>query len=324
MSDPENAGFAEAFSRRTRMPLRALVPGRRVWAAAAGVPLMAGLTAGAVVLVSVGVANLHFGGGSGAETVASKGAADRPTKSSQSRQGGKASTPTPSADKKAEPDKSDPGGGPGTAPHGSVRGAEGAPEPSKPAPTRKPAPAAGRGGGVVQSAATYDSVAGPSCPTPSRGGYYEQNRFNDGGHGWYNLTGGGYSDSGCTGVFASVPVSGDRNKDGNSRVMWWWEPGPGSRSCAISVYVPRGPSDRDVAGRPTTYDVLTDPFDPTTKVGGFTVDQIAHRASWVGVGTFAVKGGKIGVKLLDRGDDASSGMPDAHHAAGQMKVNCHA
>ncbi|MDW6064790.1 adhesin [Streptomyces sp. FXJ1.4098] len=181
------------------------------------------------------------------------------------------------------------------------------------------------GGGAPKSAGSkviYTDYAGPSCPTPQKGGYYEQNRFTDGDGGWYSLGGGGYVGHGCNGVFASVPMSGDPAKDAHSRVMWWWEPGTSAKSCQLSVYVPKGPNDRDVAGHPTTYHVLTDPFDRTTKYDSFTINQAGHRAQWVNAGSFAVKQGKIGIKLLDRGDDWSAGWNLAHHAAAQMKVTC--
>lgn len=78
-----------------------------------------------------------------------------------------------------------------------------------------------------------------------------------------------------------------------------------------------------VRGRaPSTYHVLVDANDRTTKYSSFTVNQAGLRGQWIGVGTFPVKGPTIGVKLLDRGDDWSSGWAKAHHAAAQMKATC--
>ncbi|MGO4755387.1 hypothetical protein AB4212_43470, partial [Streptomyces sp. 2MCAF27] len=85
-------GFADTFARRTRVPLRGLAPGRRVWSTVVGLPVTAGLAVGAVVLVSTGVSQLHFeDDGATAETVAAQHkAADKAkgTSSAQKPDGG--------------------------------------------------------------------------------------------------------------------------------------------------------------------------------------------------------------------------------------------
>lgn len=341
-------GFADTFARRTRVPLRGLAPGRRVWTTVLGLPVTAGLAVGAVVLVSAGVSQLRFEeDGDTARTVAARHtSADRADDASASPKSGRSAAKdgasAPATGDKGAPGGDSSGGGSGGGGKGSGDGGgsgsgDGGGDAGSPPSSGggrsggshgggADAPATtGGGGGAPKSADSkviYTDYAGPSCPTPPRGGYYEQNRFTDGDGGWYSLGGGGYVGHGCDGVFASVPMSGDPDKDAHSRVMWWWEPGTSARSCQVSVYVPKGPNDRDVAGHPTTYHVLTDPFDRTTKYDSFTVDQAGHRGQWVDVGSFAVKQGKIGIKLLDRGDDWSAGWNLAHHAAAQMKVTC--
>ncbi|MEU2791861.1 hypothetical protein [Streptomyces sp. NPDC007100] len=315
-TDPARSGFAETFSKGARSPLRGMAPGRRVWKTALGLPVLAGVAVGAVALTTLGASQVRFDDGK-EQVVAAK-----------QPQQPKTGSPAPAA-KPGKPAGETPAGQkPGGAP--SPGNGAGAPGPGVPTPEKKnsPAPEAKKPSDQPRVAGanakvTYEGIAGPGCPTPPRGGFQEQGAYNDGGKGWYGLTGGSTRDGGCSGQFTSVPMSGDKNKDAQSRVMWWWEPGPESRSCQISVYVPKGPSDPDVAGAPTTYHVLTDPFNRDSKYASFTIDQVGHRGSWQPAGTFEVRQNKIGVKLLDRGDNHSPGRDRAHHAAGAIKVTCH-
>ncbi|WP_158713589.1 hypothetical protein OG795_32515 [[Kitasatospora] papulosa] len=175
---------------------------------------------------------------------------------------------------------------------------------------------------LAASAVVYTGVVGHGCPTPSGGGYKQVNYFSDGTAGWYTRTTGAWTGDGCSGSYAAVPMSGSTSTDGQSRVMWWWRPGTEARTCQISVFIPHSNTTLYVGGHPSTYHVLVDANDRTTKYSSFTVNQAGLRGQWIGVGTFPVKGSTIGVKLLDRGDDWSSGWGKAHHAAGQMKATC--
>lgn len=176
----------------------------------------------------------------------------------------------------------------------------------------------------MQAASTvvYSAVAGPGCPVPSGGGYKQHNYFADGTKGWYARTTGAWTGDGCNGGYVAVPMSGSTSTDAKNRVMWWWRPGTTARTCQISVFVPHSNTTLYVGGHPTTYHVLVDANDRTTKYDSFTVNQASLRGRWVDAGTFSMKGATIGVKLLDRGDDWSSGWGKAHHAAAQMKVTC--
>ncbi|MEV0957929.1 hypothetical protein AB0I97_18990 [Streptomyces sp. NPDC049951] len=175
---------------------------------------------------------------------------------------------------------------------------------------------------LAASAVVYTGVVGHGCPTPSGGGYKQVNYFSDGTAGWYTRTTGAWTGNGCSGSYAAVPMSGSTSTDGESRVMWWWRPGTEARTCQISVFIPHSNTTLYVGGHPSTYHVLVDANDRTTKYSSFTVNQAGLRGQWIGVGTFPVKGSTIGVKLLDRGDDWSSGWGKAHHAAAQMKATC--
>ncbi|MER5276858.1 hypothetical protein ABT025_14000 [Streptomyces sp. NPDC002809] len=173
-----------------------------------------------------------------------------------------------------------------------------------------------------KSSVVYTGVTGQGCPTPSGGGFQRDGFFTSGTSGWYTRTSGGSTAGGCNGGYLAVPMSGDAGTDAGSRVKWWWKPGTKARTCQISVFVPHSNTTLYVGGHPTTYHVLVNANDRTTKYDSFSIDQASHRGQWVNAGTFAMKGSTIGVKLLDRGDDWSAGWKNAHHAAAQMKVTC--
>ncbi|MEU4203097.1 hypothetical protein [Streptomyces sp. NPDC045470] len=309
-SDPSRSGFAEAFSKGARTPKRGLAPGRRVWKTALGLPVLAGVGVGAVALATLGVSQVRFGDGQEQAVAAKQPQQTKTGNPLPSAKPGKAPGATPD-DKKPDP-----------AAPGAEKTPAGTPTPKKTPKSepKKPDPPKVKG---ANAKVTYEGIAGPGCPTPPRGGYHQAGVHGEVGVGWYGLSGGSTRDGGCSGQFTSVPMSGDPNKDTDNNIMWWWEPGPESRSCQVQIYVPWGPSERDVQGSPTHYQVLTDPFNAGTKVGDFAIDQVAHRGSWQTVGTFPVRQNKIGVKLMDRGDNHSPGRDRAHHGAGAAKVVCH-
>ncbi|OKI05294.1 hypothetical protein A6A06_11800 [Streptomyces sp. CB02923] len=307
--DPSRSGFAETFAKGARTPKRGLAPGRRVWKTALGLPVLAGVGIGAVALATLGASQVRFDDGKEQAVAAQQPQLTKTGSPLPSAKPGKAPGEAPGAKKPG--DAATPGGGE-KSPSGTPTAPKKSPKPEikKPAPPR-------------EAKVTYEGIAGPGCPTPPRGGYHQAGVHGEVGVGWYGLSGGSTRDGGCSGQFTSVPMSGDPKKDTDNNVMWWWEPGPQSRSCQVSVYVPSGPSERDVQGSPTHYQVLSDPFNGGTKVGDFAVDQVAHRGSWQSAGTFPVRQNKIGVKLMDRGDNHAPGRDRAHHGAGAVKVTCH-
>ncbi|MEV5196433.1 hypothetical protein AB0K86_28595 [Streptomyces clavifer] len=208
-------------------------------------------------------------------------------------------------------------GEPGTSTAAASTADEPAPAPKSGASSQAPKAQA-----QAASAVVYTGVVGHGCPVPSGGGYKQVNYFSDGTAGWYTRTTGAWTRDGCNGGYAAVPMSGSTATDGKNRVMWWWRPGTGARTCQISVFIPHSNTTLYVGGHPSTYHVLVDANDRTTKYSSFTVNQAGLRGQWVSAGTFPVKGSTIGVKLLDRGDDWSSGWGKAHHAAAQMKATC--
>ncbi|MFG3140065.1 adhesin [Streptomyces sp. NPDC048211] len=166
----------------------------------------------------------------------------------------------------------------------------------------------------------YTAWAGPGCTT---GEYREDGRFENGDAGWYTVTSGGFHGGSCDGRFSAVPMSGSPDEDGGSTATWSWHLGPGFRECALTVFVPRSDRDRDVAGNPTVYRVLSDPEDADSAYRGFAVLQTVHRGSAVDVNSYPVKGDTFAVQLIDRGRDwGSTQLVGAHHAAAQLKASC--
>ncbi|WP_328888533.1 adhesin [Streptomyces sp. NBC_00316] len=189
------------------------------------------------------------------------------------------------------------------------------PTPSSPrSPSRTPAPSSDTGGH------TYAAWAGPGCST---GEYREHGRFENGDNGWYTVASGGYRGSTCDGRFSAVPMSGSPTEDRGNTATWSWHLGSGYHECALTVFVPDSGRDRDVAGDPTVYRVLSDPDDADSAYTGFAVRQTVHRGSPVEVSSYPVKGNTFAVQLIDRGRDwGDEARVGAHHAAAQLKVDC--
>ncbi|WP_405095610.1 hypothetical protein [Micromonospora sp. NBC_01412] len=131
---------------------------------------------------------------------------------------------------------------------------------------------------------------------------------------------GGWSGPGCAGGTAwSVPMSGTADRsDSDVQVTWWFSTGRLARgSCAVWLFVPKPARELDAAGRPTFFQVTRGRKDSTV-VGTFSIDQSAHRGEWVRAGSYPLEGGRIGVRLLNRG----AGTGGARHGAGQVQVGC--
>lgn len=186
--------------------------------------------------------------------------------------------------------------------------------PPSPRPSRAPKSPPGKGG------YTYTAWAGPGCST---GEYREHGRFENGDDGWYTVGSGGYRGSTCDGRFSAVPMSGSTTQDRGNTATWSWHLGSGYRECALTVFVPDSGRDRDVAGNPTVYRVLSDPDDADSAYTGFAVRQTAHRGTAVDVSSYPVKGNTFAVQLIDRGRDwGDEELVGAHHAAAQLRVDC--
>ncbi|MFI9588442.1 adhesin [Streptomyces sp. NPDC052236] len=184
--------------------------------------------------------------------------------------------------------------------------------------TATPKPPGSRGQG-----AAYSAWAGPGC---SGGGVYaERGRYGDGNDGWYTVNSGGRRGDGCDGRFTAIPMSGSATKDGGGTATWSWYLGSGYTSCSVSVVVPESNRARDVAGKPTTYHILTGDDAGASAIRSFEVDQTALRGSGVIVEKIPVFNQQLSVRLVDRGVDRGSAEREgAHHAAAQMRADCRA
>jgi len=201
-------------------------------------------------------------------------------------------------------------------------GGGGAPTRIGPAGTESPeAPAPGNGSPPpAEDGFRYTAWAGPGCTT---GDYVERGRFENGDAGWYTVESGGLTDSTCDGRFSAVPMSGSPTEDDGSSAVWSWYLGKGFRECALTVFVPTSVRERDVAGAPTVYRVLSDATDADSAYTGFAVRQTDHRGSPVDVKSYPVKGDTFAVQLIDRGRDwGDADRVGAHHAAAQLKASC--
>jgi translation initiation factor IF-2 len=158
--------------------------------------------------------------------------------------------------------------------------------------------------------ATFVTLGGEDCQHTSYRGYYVE------GSGTTKKPG-GYRGDGCKGTFRVVPMSGSTSRD-NRYVVWWFKTGAVFQGrCGIAVYVPKGSRSADVAGRPTHYQVIRSAENHTV-TGRFSIDQTAARGRWVSVGSFGMSGGKIAIKMLNRG----RGSGDTRHGAAQVKISC--
>ncbi len=201
-------------------------------------------------------------------------------------------------------------------------------------PAAPGAPAAGGGPGPAQQpqrqgppappaaakTVSYEGTAGKGCGGGT--GFTGVGAYSDGKAGWVN-----HGNGGCGTSFASIPMSGDANKDDPSAYgLWTFNTGPVTTgTCTVSVFIPNGDLTA-VGGSPSVYRVY-DRFavEKGTPVGTFQVDQVANRGRWVSVGTFRINGAKLAVQLLNRGRDWSgSNKTYAHHAAAAVKAKCQA
>ncbi|MEU9058574.1 adhesin [Streptomyces sp. NPDC048430] len=183
----------------------------------------------------------------------------------------------------------------------------------------------GPGDGIPEPSADtgryrYTEWAGPGCTT---GDYAERGRFENGDAGWYTVESGGFAGGPCDGRFSAVPMSGSPGQDRGSSAVWSWHLGDGFRECALTVFVPSSVRDRDVAGDPTVYRVLSDPHNTDSAYTGFAVHQPEHRGTAVDVRSYPVKGDTFAVQMVDRGRDwGDAELVGAHHAAAQLKASC--
>ncbi|MFI0793248.1 hypothetical protein ACH4OY_11180 [Micromonospora rubida] len=194
-------------------------------------------------------------------------------------------------------------------------------------PLRTPAPGVPTGAAPAPAPnapkSTFTAIGGYHCSPTATSGFRHSDWYKDGERGWYSTGTGGWVGAGCEGHFESMPMSGSKTKDDSGLYgEWWFVVGASTRSCAVSTYVPATTDSRRVAGDPATYQVRDTESGPVRAT--FTVAQKTNRGRWVASGTYAVTGGRIVIRVVNRGVDFDgSGDTLDHIGIAQMKVTCH-
>jgi hypothetical protein len=197
--------------------------------------------------------------------------------------------------------------------------------------TVSPSATAGPAGGL--GGVKWTAVAGPTCGNGAtrfaEDGYYVRTS-NGQGTGWTTSSSGGYSGDGCAGGFVSVPLSGQANAyDSNRFALWTFHLSAGftHATCALSTFVPYNPQIAYVGADPAYYFYYGTDYSYGSKarpLGGYLVDQLATRGDWVTSRSFTIKTGRVAVKLVDAGDNRTRATSNAHAAAAQIRLACHA
>ncbi|WP_406288832.1 hypothetical protein [Embleya sp. NBC_00896] len=218
------------------------------------------------------------------------------------------------------------GGGPAAGgAGGSAPGSGGTTSPTRPAqppsstaPASKPPVAPAAGPKLV-----YNGYGGLGCAN-SGASFRVQGEYSDGKEGWYKVGSGGLGSTGCGDDFWAIPMSGSATKDDSSvAAVWAWNVGA-AKSCSVQVHVPGGSTWRDAAGKPAFYQVLDTDSGSAPVRQTFTVDQTAHRGTWIQGVSLPVNNGKVVLRMVNRGLDwVGTTKTYAHLGAGQARVLCY-
>lgn len=215
---------------------------------------------------------------------------------------------------------------------GALGGGRAVAKPSDVKPVTSP-PSAG-GEGMMQTGNDWTTVAGPGCastPTSSFAAYgYYTGTNSDQTTGWSTSRTGGYSGGSCTGGYLSIPVSGQPSSYDDTRFALWrfdLSKTYTSASCALATYVPDSSDRQQVGGNPAYYFYYQTDYgygSTDSSLGGYLVSQVSHRGRWVTGNPFKVRTGRVTVKLVDAGARDGGAAKDAHVAAAQVRITCHA
>ncbi|WP_037913949.1 hypothetical protein [Actinacidiphila yeochonensis] len=168
---------------------------------------------------------------------------------------------------------------------------------------------------------TFSAVAGPYCPKATDYTWSWIGHYTDDQEGWTTHPG-GYTGSGCTGKFTSMPMSGDGKDDENSFLYSFITGSVHTGTCSVKVWIPKDSNVAHVGGHPTLYTVHSAVKGGGTQLGAVSVSQVSHEAQWVSLGSFADTQGQLSVRVHTRGDDNASGYKNAHHALDALSVSC--
>jgi len=186
------------------------------------------------------------------------------------------------------------------------------------APVPRPPSSSSAGGPVAPpsaTAATVTIVAGPGCPKPAGGGYSADG--SGASSGWGSNGSGGWGGDGCNGSMQSMPMTGDSSNSSNHAVWSFGSGTAGFASCAVSIYVPWDGKATDTGGTAAEYQVSEGAAG--TYVTSFTVNQNTTHGQWVPLGTVAVGGNTVTLRLLDHGIDYPAGW---RYGIAAAKLQC--
>ncbi|GAA3189859.1 MULTISPECIES: hypothetical protein [Streptomyces] len=177
------------------------------------------------------------------------------------------------------------------------------------------------------AAPAFTALAGYGCPSHATAGFWMKDPdFNLKREGWVKSGTGGYTGSGCTGRYVSVPMSGSSTKyDPGQYVLWKFDHTAkfkGPATCRLSVYIPDNPKILYVGGHPATYAVYDADRSGGTPAAAFRVDQVSSRGKWVSQGPFKVRSGHVTLRMFNTGVDHTAATQYAHDVAGPVQLSC--
>jgi hypothetical protein len=167
--------------------------------------------------------------------------------------------------------------------------------------------------GATATVTEYVAVSGWDCPGSTDHGFEARGRDDT----WQTVGTGGWTEDGCHGTFAAIPMSGAADSaDRDRSALWWFNTKLAEARCEIQVFLPEAPDPTVAAGKPAIYQVLSGRSG--APYAEFKLDQNAARG-WVGAGTFPVPNGQIAVMLTNTGVPPVQG---GRLAVTQVKVDC--
>ena len=158
---------------------------------------------------------------------------------------------------------------------------------------------------------SWAATAGWDCGAAADRGFTAEGRDGD----WHTAGTGGWTQDGCHGTYATVPLRSMQARNSAQSALWWFRPPQGTGSCRIAVHVPAAAPG---VARTATVAYSVMPGSGGVAYAHFTVDAATHAGAWVDAGSFPVQN-ELAVRLdpaQSRGSRASL-LP-----LGQMKVNC--
>jgi translation initiation factor IF-2 len=163
-------------------------------------------------------------------------------------------------------------------------------------------------------------VTGYGCPQPPDATSDVYGWYSQGDTGFFTVSSGSTTQSGCNGSFVAMPMSGSDATDNTENLAIWTFRFPaGSEACRVDVYIPDETSIVDVGGDPSLYTV----YDNGSVVGSFYVDQVGQLGKWVTGGTFPISSGVMTLQVHSRGQDwVGNTVTNAHIAVAAASATC--